>query len=433
MRGQGRTGSARMRSAAVAATAAALLAAGTGGVAGAAPNGATAATFTLGMPDAPAGGGVTHTVKVNASANGRFELTMEPAEGFRWWNLDTEASALNRGRLTGGPGVTCWEEPFDNGEQRALCDVPAGTSTLTYSVRPAAGMEAWGIEANVSFRPEGSTATSTGQAVFHVLSDDRVEMSYRVFGRDSAGRLYSHETLPQEWEPLAPGMRWDHGSGWGAFDAVTKLSPIGVDNRGGGVVAREPSGTLWYYPASGVKGMRNVFKPRVRVGTGWSAHTSVRGTGDVTGDGHADLVARDKAGVLWLYRGTGVEEAPFAARTRVGSGWQVYNALTGGVDSTGDGIADLFARDTAGALWLYRGTGNAARPYAPRIKVGRSGWNAYTAIIAPGDGSPAGRGALLVRDKAGTLYWYDGTGVATAPLKARRPAGQGSQPYNAWM
>ncbi|MFF8386917.1 FG-GAP-like repeat-containing protein [Streptomyces kanasensis] len=206
--------------------------------------------------------------------------------------------------------------------------------------------------------------------------------------------------------------------------AVWKCWATASSNRGGGVVAREPSGTLWYYPALGKRyGSTGAFKPRVRVGTGWSVYSSVRGTGDVTGDGHADLIARDKAGVLWLYRGTGVEARPFATRTKVGSGWQVYNALTGGVDVTRDGHADLYARDTSGVLWLYRSTGDAARPYAPRLKVA-TGWGAHTAIIAPGDGSTVGKGALLPRDKEGRLWWYRG-GRRVEPPHGADPRGAG--------
>ncbi|WP_322899750.1 FG-GAP-like repeat-containing protein, partial [Actinacidiphila rubida] len=60
---------------------------------------------------------------------------------------------------------------------------------------------------------------------------------------------------------------------------------------------------------------------------GWNAYTLMAGTGDVTGDGRADLVARDASGALWLYKGTGSASAPFAARTKVGAGWNTYNAL----------------------------------------------------------------------------------------------------------
>ncbi|GHE97147.1 hypothetical protein GCM10014715_61790 [Streptomyces spiralis] len=100
---------------------------------------------------------------------------------------------------------------------------------------------------------------------------------------------------------------------------------------------------------------------------------------DLTGDGKADLVARDGSGVLWLYKGTGSASAPYAARTKIGGGWNTYNSLTSAGDLTGDGKADLVARDGSGVLWLYKGTGSASAPYAARTKIG-GGWNAYNAL-----------------------------------------------------
>jgi sugar lactone lactonase YvrE len=104
------------------------------------------------------------------------------------------------------------------------------------------------------------------------------------------------------------------------------------------------------------------------------------GAGDLTGDGRADLLARDSAGVLWLYRGTGSQATPFVSRTRIGAGWGVYNVLVRAGDWDGGGRADLFARDSAGVLWLYRGTGIAATPFVSRVKVA-TGWNGYNALL----------------------------------------------------
>jgi hypothetical protein len=47
----------------------------------------------------------------------------------------------------------------------------------------------------------------------------------------------------------------------------------------------------------------------------------------MTGDGHADLVARDSHGVLWLYKGTGKASAPYAPRVEIGSGWNTYKLI----------------------------------------------------------------------------------------------------------
>ncbi|MCE3292399.1 MAG: hypothetical protein K0Q84_1336, partial [Arthrobacter sp.] len=52
--------------------------------------------------------------------------------------------------------------------------------------------------------------------------------------------------------------------------------------------------------------------------------TAIAAPGDLTGDGRADLVARDSSGVLWTYPGAG--NALFGTRIRLGSGW---NAMTG--------------------------------------------------------------------------------------------------------
>jgi hypothetical protein len=93
--------------------------------------------------------------------------------------------------------------------------------------------------------------------------------------------------------------------------------------------------------------------------------------------------------VLWLHRGTGNAAAPFAARTKVGTGWNQYSQIIGAGDVTGDGRGDLLARDAAGVLWLHRGTGNAAAPFAARTKVG-TGWNQYSQIIGAGDVTGAG-------------------------------------------
>ncbi|MFG2144562.1 FG-GAP repeat domain-containing protein [Streptomyces sp. NPDC048696] len=52
------------------------------------------------------------------------------------------------------------------------------------------------------------------------------------------------------------------------------------------------------------------------------------GPSDLNGDGDPDLLARDSSGVLWIYRGTGsATGAPFAGRTQVGGGWQMFNLL----------------------------------------------------------------------------------------------------------
>ncbi|MET7718111.1 VCBS repeat-containing protein, partial [Streptomyces sp. NPDC005407] len=142
-----------------------------------------------------------------------------------------------------------------------------------------------------------------------------------------------------------------------------------------------------------------------------------------------DLIARDTAGTLWLYRGTGSTTAPVAPRTKIGAGWNIYNQLAGAADLTGDSRPDLIARDTAGTLWLYRGTGSTTAPVAPRTKIG-SGWNIYNHLVATGDLTADGKPDLIARDTAGTLWLYRGTGSTTAPFAPRTKIGSGWNIYS---
>ncbi|WP_405997944.1 FG-GAP repeat domain-containing protein [Streptomyces sp. NBC_00829] len=165
------------------------------------------------------------------------------------------------------------------------------------------------------------------------------------------------------------------GSGWNIYNTVLTPSNLGGTSTDD-VLARDSAGVLWLY-----KGNSNgTLTARVKVGSGWNIYTHITGKGDLSGDGRADLVVKDSAGVLWLYKGTGNATAPFSARTKVGSGWNIYNKIIANGDLNLDGRADVVARDAAGVLWLYKGTGNAAAPFSARTKVG-SGFNIYNKLF----------------------------------------------------
>ncbi|WP_031008778.1 FG-GAP repeat domain-containing protein [Streptomyces sp. NRRL F-5727] len=154
------------------------------------------------------------------------------------------------------------------------------------------------------------------------------------------------------------------------------------------------------------------------VGKGWNVYPEVLSPGNLGGAGQADLIGRDTAGVLWSY--LSYPDGRLTTRTRVGGGWNAYDQLAGQGDLTGDGRADIVARDRTGVLWLYKGTGDYKAPFAARTRIG-GGWNAYDRLLSLGDDNQDGKVDLLARKTTGEVLSYAGTGDAAKPFKAPVP------------
>jgi hypothetical protein len=144
-------------------------------------------------------------------------------------------------------------------------------------------------------------------------------------------------------------------------------------------------------------------------------------THDFTGDGKPDLLARDRSGVLWLYPGTGRPSAPYGRRIKVSAGWGGYTSLVAAGDLTGDGHDDLVARDRAGLLWLYRGTGQATHPFLARLPIPLYGYRVSANLVADGALSDDGEADLVDAGNPGMVFY--GTGKAAAPFSDMVGAG----------
>ncbi|MGW8764153.1 FG-GAP repeat domain-containing protein [Streptomyces sp. NPDC055815] len=383
-------------------------------------------TLALNTPALPAGATVTHSVTLHAVDEGRLEIYFQPAPGLRDWE-DGETQVTITGLAASSTIADCDHSEGIEFGGGIYCDIDPGTSgptdvTISYSLKAGASAAAWKIQSDAVYQVyDFGTGNPEKSSTFPIVSTRPVPTHYAMLARDKSGNLLWHRGTGKAATPFVDWAE-NVGRGWGVYNALAKLSPITVQATGGGVVGRDAGGVLWYYRTTG-----NDYEPlstRTRVGTGWGAYNNLTGAGDVTGDGRADLIARDGSGVLWLYKATGVTSAPFATRVRIGSGWGAYNQLTGQGDFSGDGRADLIARDTTGALWLYKGTGSATAPYATRVKVG-SGWGGYPLLTGPGDLTDDGRSDLVARDTAGVFWLYKGTGTATAPFATRIKLGTG--------
>ncbi|MCX5127337.1 VCBS repeat-containing protein [Streptomyces sp. NBC_00193] len=161
----------------------------------------------------------------------------------------------------------------------------------------------------------------------------------------------------------------------------------------------------------------------------WTAYDTVAAPGDLTGDGKADLLARDPSGVLHLYRNsTGqISTGPhYSTSVKVGWGWNMYDRILGAGDHNNDGRADIIARTPSGDVYLYPGTGKASAPFGPPAKVG-TGWQIYATLAAVADMDGDGKGDVLAADRSGNLYRYSstGTGSGAGAFRPRALIGNG--------
>ncbi|MER8235810.1 VCBS repeat-containing protein [Streptomyces sp. NPDC094049] len=282
------------------------------------------------------------------------------------------------------------------------------------------GAYTWEIEA-VPLDDVGRSARASGTITLvrkPTAHDYSGNIDPEIFARDSSGRLWvAQANYDEQWGALVETHETPVGWGWGGYD---RLESVG-DIAGTGTtdtLARDKDGVLWLYQGSG--DLAKPFLGRVRVGGGWQTYDQVGGGSDLTGDGRPDVVATDRSGVLWLYESTGSASSPFETRKRIGAGWGIYNQVTAVGDLAGGPAGDLVARDRAGVLWLYLGKGDGT--FAARTRIG-SGWGTYAGLIGVGDVNQDGHPDLLARPKGSESFLYAGTGDWRAPFKPRR-AGQ---------
>ncbi|MEO8221293.1 MAG: CHAP domain-containing protein [Specibacter sp.] len=132
------------------------------------------------------------------------------------------------------------------------------------------------------------------------------------------------------------------GTGWGSIDIAparwrsSDMLP--------GLMAKLANGDLRYYPNS----QGGAMSSWVKVGHGWNGMTI--NVLNFNADSHADVIAQDPGGLLWLYPGTGA--GTFGTKSRVGNGFN-KTGLMATAGFNGAASKGLILRTSASTLTYY--------------------------------------------------------------------------------
>ncbi|RJS46620.1 hypothetical protein D4739_10600 [Nocardioides cavernaquae] len=234
-------------------------------------------------------------------------------------------------------------------------------------VVPTGGLLSFGAQKTLS---TGWSRYDVHQVVPDMNGDGRADMFVRVASTGTAG--------------IRPG------NGAGAFGRALKattsfigydlITPVGRfdGNRTTDMVARQKStGNLVLFRGDGTGAFS-----RVKMATGFAKYDRLVATGDLTGDGKVDLLAR-AAGSLDRFAGNGVSGV--GAPVRLPGTWGT-SVLAGFGDLTGDGRGDLLLRNNAGNTYVAPGTGKGG----------------FSATLGPLTGSLAGLSSVATANITGT-------------------------------
>ncbi|MEU6364959.1 FG-GAP-like repeat-containing protein [Streptomyces sp. NPDC046931] len=337
-------------------------------------------------------------------------LLSKPASG---WRLTVRSKRTGQvvdtqdaGTVTRGEFRVGWSGM----DHRFASDVPLPTGSYdwTLSVTPADG-------AGQPLEVRGTVRLSNGSPLRH----DHVGPSGLPDGigdlltLDSSGAFtFQRGTGKGSFSGKVSGKGWSTKAG-----AV----PFGDLNKDGcnDVLVRMSDGSLRGYKVRCDEAL-TTSTPYTGLGTGWNAYDVLTSPGDLTGDGRPDLLGR-KASTGDVYLFAAKSGGTLAAGKKIASAWKGYTRVVGAGDLNGDGFGDVLARDKAGTLWRYNGTGTGA--LRSRVKVFTNWGGSYNAIVGVGDITGDGRDDLVERDTAGNLYRTAGDGKGSFGSRTKIASG----------
>lgn len=240
---------------------------------------------------------------------------------------------------------------------------------------------------------------TTGEGYGAEWSPDGSAIAYQSGGQAvvrSAAASDGPRTVLSAPGTLIDEVSWVAPRGWNPHGTFRR--DYGGDGRAD-LLAVDGAGVLWRYDGTGDGG----FRPRQKIGWGWKGYRFTA-VGDLNADGRPDALAQDATGGLWRLDGTA--GGGFGAKVKIGTGWKDFK-LTGVGDLTEDGYPDVLAVDAVGAVWHYPGDGRGGLQARQREGTGYTGQR----MTGVGAFTRSGHQNYLGLFPAGDLYRYERGGA----------------------
>jgi GH25 family lysozyme M1 (1,4-beta-N-acetylmuramidase) len=254
-----------------------------------------------------------------------------------------------------------------------------------------------------------ATSLSSGFARMHVsMTDADGDGNQDVVAVDYLGRMTLFRSSGSGTIIAEP--RKLIATGWNTMNSISPAKGFTAPGSNG-ILARDRAGTLNYYPLNqGALGAKSVLT------AGW-AGVLISGSALLASEraitSTADVLTVDTAGGLWNRPAGG--SAGVGGAYQVGIGWSGMKSLNV-VDWNSDGVPDVLAKKSTGALTAY--LGSASGGFRAPVTVAAAGF-AQTTFVSGKWMSGTNYPGLVGYGTNGELnYWANGSGGAlSAPVR----------------
>ncbi|MBG6068110.1 trypsin-like serine protease [Micromonospora ureilytica] len=208
---------------------------------------------------------------------------------------------------------------------------------------------------------------------------------------------------------------------------LTRPSLVNADWTGDGhtdLLARDAAGNLalWYGSGFSKDGYGGFYGVQ-QIGAGWNIYSRVFRVYNWNGDKKPSIMAMKPNGELFIYNTDGKGNFVGGAK-KIGTGWQGFTALMVTNNWLGNNRPSLLVRKSNGDLIRYTSNGNGGWENPLGTKIG-NGWNGFNLFLTPGAWKGDGREVLIGRTSTGDLKMYqsDSKGGWTNPLGTKIGSG----------